>query len=130
MKYNFLQKRSSVDNTDLEIPVLKSQLCCCCTGTVQNRRSSTHIFGEDEVGFEVAMRVLRLRDPVSEGAVGLVPVNAHVARRVVDQIVHVVAQLPGSTAASWYTERVGSILEANSECHMLYACVLSGYIRE
>ena len=40
------------------------------------------------------MRVLALGDPVSEGSVGLVPVDAHVTGRVVDQVVHVVPQLP------------------------------------
>ena len=49
----------------------------------------THIFGENEIGLEITMGVLRLGDEVHEGPVGLVPVDAHVARRVVDQIVHV-----------------------------------------
>ena len=55
---------------------------------------STYVFGEDEVALEVPVRVLALADAVCEGAVGLVPVHAHVARRVVDQVVHVVPQLP------------------------------------
>ena len=55
---------------------------------------STYVFGEDEVALEVPVRVLALADAVCEGAVGLVPVHAHVARRVVDEVVHVVPQLP------------------------------------
>ena len=45
------------------------------------------------------MGVLALADAVGEGAVGLVPVDAHVAGRVVDQVVHVVPQLPGPGSA-------------------------------
>ena len=59
-----------------------------------NYVESTYVFGEDEVALEVPVRVLALADAVCEGAVGLVPVHAHVARRVVDQVVHVVPQLP------------------------------------
>ena len=55
---------------------------------------STYVFGEDEVALEVPVRVLALADAVCEGAVGLVPVHAHVARCVVDKVVHVVPQLP------------------------------------
>ena len=46
------------------------------------------------------MRVLRLGYTVGEGAVGLVPVDAHVARRVVDQVVNVVAELTGGRTSS------------------------------
>ena len=46
------------------------------------------------------MGILGLRDPVGEGPVGLVPVDAHVAGRVVYQVVDVVPQLPGSGSAS------------------------------
>ena len=49
------------------------------------------------------MGVLRLGNAVREGPVGLVPVHAHVAGRIVDQIVHVIAELAGSAAATWYT---------------------------
>ena len=45
------------------------------------------------------MRVLALGDPVSEGSVGLVPVDAHVTGRVVDQIVHIIPQLSGASSA-------------------------------
>ena len=48
------------------------------------------------------MGVLRLGDAVREGPVGLVPVDAHVTRCIVDQIVHVIAELAGSAAATWY----------------------------
>ena len=40
------------------------------------------------------MGVLGLGDPVSEGPVALVPVDAHVAGGVVYQVVDVVPQLP------------------------------------
>ena len=60
----------------------------------RSSESSTYVLGEDEVALEVPVRVLALADAVCEGAVGLVPVHAHVARRVVDQVVHVVPQLP------------------------------------
>ena len=46
------------------------------------------------------MRVLALRDPVSEGSVGLVPVDAHVTGRVVDQIVHIIPQLSCTRSSS------------------------------
>ena len=61
--------------------------------------SSTYVLGEDEVALEVPVGVLALADAVSEGAVGLVPVDAHVAGRVVDQVVHVIPQLPGPGSA-------------------------------
>ena len=63
----------------------------------------THILGENEVGLEVAVSVLGLGDAVGEGPVGLVPVDGHVAGRVVDQIVDVIAQLPRSTSTTWVT---------------------------
>ena len=50
------------------------------------------------------MGVLGLGDPVSEGPVGLVPVNAHVAGRVVYQVVDVVPQLPGPGSARYEGE--------------------------
>ena len=67
--------------------------------TARSSKSSTYVLGEDEVALEVPVGVLTLADPVGEGPVCLVPVDAHVARRVVDQVVHVVPQLPraGST---------------------------------
>ena len=46
------------------------------------------------------MGVLGLGDPVGEGPVGLVPVDAHVAGGVVYQVVDVVPELPGSGSAS------------------------------
>jgi hypothetical protein len=46
------------------------------------------------------VRVLCLGDAVRERPVGLVPVHAHVAGRVVDQIVDVIAQLPRSTSTA------------------------------
>ena len=46
------------------------------------------------------MGVLGFRDPVREGAIGLVPVDAHVAGGVVDEVVDVVAQLTGGTSPS------------------------------
>ena len=61
----------------------------------------THILRENEVGLEVAVSVLGLGDAVGEGPVGLVPVDGHVAGRVVDQIVDVIAQLPRSTSTTW-----------------------------
>ena len=60
----------------------------------------THVLGENEVGLEVPVRVLRLGYAVGEGAVGLVPVDTHVARRVVDQVVYVVAELTGGRTPS------------------------------
>ena len=68
-------------------------------GAVKSSKKSTYVLGEDEITLEVPVGVLALADPVCEGAVGLVPVHAHVARRVVDQVIHVVPQLPrpGST---------------------------------
>ena len=42
------------------------------------------------------MGVLALADAVGEGPVGLVPVDTHVAGRVVDQVVHVIPQLSGA----------------------------------
>ena len=42
------------------------------------------------------MGVLALADAVGEGPVSLVPVDTHVAGRVVDQVVHVIPQLPGA----------------------------------
>ena len=65
-----------------------------------NYVESTYVFGEDEVALEVPVRVLALADAVCEGAVGLVPVHAHVARRVVDQVVYVVAELTGGRTPS------------------------------
>ena len=47
------------------------------------------------------MGVLGLGDPVGEGPVGLVPVDAHVAGGVVYQVVDVVPELSGAGAASW-----------------------------
>ena len=47
------------------------------------------------------MGVLGLGDPVGEGPVGLVPVDAHVAGGVVYQVVDVVPELPGAGSASW-----------------------------
>lgn len=67
-------------------------------GTARGRESSTYILGEDEITLEVPVGVLALANPVSEGAVGLVPVNAHVARCIVDQVVHVIPQLPGPSS--------------------------------
>ena len=46
------------------------------------------------------MSVLGLGDPVSEGPVGLVPVDAHVAGGVVDEVVDVIAQLAGGGSTS------------------------------
>ena len=65
---------------------------------VRSRESSTYVLGEDEITLEVPVGVLALAYPVGEGAVGLVPVHAHVARRVVDQVVHVIPQLPGPSS--------------------------------
>ena len=45
------------------------------------------------------MGILGLRDPVGEGPVGLVPVDAHVAGGVVYQVVDVVPQLSGASSA-------------------------------
>ena len=45
------------------------------------------------------MGVLGLGDPVGEGPVGLVPVDAHVAGGVVYQVVDVVPQLSGASSA-------------------------------
>ena len=66
---------------------------------IKSSEKSTYVLGEDEITLEVPVGVLALADPVCEGAVGLVPVHAHVARRVVDQVIDVVPQLPrpGST---------------------------------
>lgn len=74
-----------------------------------NYVESTYVFGEDEVALEVPVRVLALADAVCEGAVGLVPVHAHVARRVVDQVVHVVPQLPRPRTTRCFN---GEFLEA------------------
>ena len=54
------------------------------------KKGCTYVFGEDEIALEVPVGVLTLADPVSEGAVGFVPVDAHVAGCVVDQVVHIV----------------------------------------
>ena len=45
-------------------------------------------------------RVRSEQKPVREGPVGLVPVDGHVGGGVVDQVVHVVPQLPGRRSAS------------------------------
>ena len=65
---------------------------------------TTYILCQDQVGLEVPVGILGLRDPVGEGPVGLVPVNAHVAGRVVYQVVDVVPQLPGSGTARYEGE--------------------------
>ena len=70
-------------------------ICCTCREN-EVKAESTYILGQDQVGLEVPVSVLGLGDPVSEGPVGLVPVNAHVAGRVVYQVVDVVPQLPGA----------------------------------
>ena len=77
----------SLMHTDWQMTMPKKDAIICGV-------ESTYVFGEDEVALEVPVRVLALADAVGEGAVGLVPVHAHVARRVVDQVVHVVPQLP------------------------------------
>ena len=47
------------------------------------------------------MGVLALADAVGEGSVGLVPVDGHVAGRVVDEVVHVVPQLTGASSSGY-----------------------------
>jgi hypothetical protein len=79
-------------------PIIFHRPSCCCYCCCFDY--STYIFGEDEIGLEVAVSVLCLRDAVREGAVRLVPVDAHVAGSVVDQIVDVVAQLSCCTSTS------------------------------
>ena len=63
---------------------------------MKGKTAGTYILCQDQVGLEVPVGVLCLGDPVSEGPVGLVPVDAHVAGRVVYQVVDVVPQLPGA----------------------------------
>lgn len=66
---------------------------------MKGKTAGTYILCQDQVGLEVPVGVLCLGDPVSEGPVGLVPVDAHVAGRVVYQVVDVVPQLPGAGSA-------------------------------
>ena len=66
---------------------------------MDGKTAGTYVLCQDQVGLEVPVSVLGLGDPVSEGPVGLVPVNAHVAGRVVYQVVDVVPQLPGPGSA-------------------------------
>ena len=66
---------------------------------MKGKTAGTYILCQDQVGLEVPVGVLCLGDPVSEGPVGLVPVDAHIAGRVVYQVVDVVPQLPGPGSA-------------------------------
>ena len=73
-----------------------------CTSMYEKAKSNhvfTYILGEDKVGLEVPVSILSLWDPVGEGPVGLVPVDAHVAGRIVDQIVNIIPQLSGASSA-------------------------------
>ena len=67
----------------------------------QKQTCFTYIFGEDKVGLEVPVSILSFWDPVSEGSVGLIPVDAHVTGCIVDQIVHIIPELPGTSSASY-----------------------------
>ena len=73
-------------------------ICCTCREN-EVKAESTYILGQDQVGLEVPVGILGLRDPVGEGPVGLVPVDAHVAGGVVYQVVDVVPQLSGASSA-------------------------------
>ena len=67
---------------------------------MEGKSAGTYILCQDQVGLEVPVGVLGLGDPVSEGPVGLVPVDGHVGGGVVDQVVHVVPQLPRGRSPS------------------------------
>ena len=67
----------------------------------QKQTRFTYIFGEDKVGLEVPVSILSFWDPVSEGSIGLIPVDAHVTGCIVDQIVHIIPELPGTSSASY-----------------------------
>ena len=66
---------------------------------MDGKTAGTYVLCQDQVGLEVPVGILGLRDPVGEGPVGLVPVDAHVAGRIVDQIVHIIPQLSGASSA-------------------------------
>ena len=67
---------------------------------MKGKTAGTYILCQDQVGLEVPVGVLCLGDPVSEGPVGLVPVDGHVGGGVVDQVVHIVPQLTGGRSSS------------------------------
>lgn len=90
-------KSNKTNGVRSKISPFKWQICTACIAKV----NATYIFGEDEVRFEVSVSILTLWNSVSEGSVGLVPVDTHVTGRIVDEVVDIISQLSCARSSSF-----------------------------